>query len=81
MRVKLDLKDIKYSDLEAINNDIWSKEIYTAYDLDKLLDVFVYDSWGTCVKYIKMVYLFKLGVMIGKREERARKKRINTKVS
>lgn len=81
MRVKLDLKDIKYSDLEALYEDIGCEEIYTAYDLDKLLDVFADDSWGTYVKYIKMVYLFKLGVMIGKREERARKKRINTKVS
>lgn len=81
MRVELDLKDIKYSDLEVIYNNIGSVEICTAYDLDKLLDVFADDSWGTLDKYIKMVYMFKLGVMIGKREERARKKKINTKVS
>ena len=55
MRVKLDSKKIKSSDLEVIYNNIGSVEIYTAYDLDKLLDVFANDSWGTLDKYIKMV--------------------------
>jgi len=73
MRVELDSKKIKSSDLEVIYNNIGSVEIYTAYDLDKLLDVFADDSWGTLDKYIKMVCLFKLGVMIGKREERAKR--------
>lgn len=73
MRVELDLKDIKSNDLEAINNDIGSVEILTAQRLSKILDKYVKSDWGIAIPYIKMVHLFKLGVMIGKREERAKR--------
>lgn len=81
MKVELDLKKIKSNDLEAIANSIGSVEILTAQRLSKILDKYIESDWGTCAEYIKMVYLFKLGLMIDKREERARKKKINTKVS
>ena len=81
MRVELDLKDIKYSVLEAINNDISCGEIYEAEALSEILDKYITSGWGVCIPYFKMVYSFRLGVILGKREERARKKKINTKVS
>ena len=81
MRVKLDLKKIKISDLEALYKDISCGEIYEAANLSKILDKYIESDWGVGIPYLKMVYMFKLGVMIGKRQERARKKRINTKVS
>lgn len=77
MRVELDLKKIKSSDLEAVNKDISCGEIYIAANLSKILNKYIKGDWGSGTEYIKMVYMFKLGVMIVKREERA--KRNNTK--
>lgn len=73
MRVELDLKKIKSSDLEAISNNIGSKEIYAGHDLNKVLDEFVNNVWENWAESVKMVYMFKLGAMIGKREERAKR--------
>ena len=73
MRVELDLKKIKSNDLEAIANSIRGIEILTAQRLSKILDKYIESDWETCAEYIKMVCLFKLGLMIGKREERAKR--------
>lgn len=73
MRVELDLKKIKSSDLEAINKDINVREIFTIQSLNKILNKRII-GYGENSIYIKMVYLFKLGVMLGKREEREKKK-------
>lgn len=77
MRVELDLKKIKSSDLEAVNKDISCGEIYIAANLSKILNKYIKGDWGSGTEYIKMVYMFKLGLIMGKREERA--KRNNTK--
>ena len=73
MRVELDLKKIKSSDLDAAYMDINCGEIYEAEALNEILDKYIESDWGIAIPYIKMACLFKLGVMLGKREERARR--------
>ena len=73
MRVELDLKKIKISDLEALYKDISCGEIYEAANLSKILDKYVESDWGVGIPYLKMVYSFRLGLIMGKREERAKR--------
>ena len=73
MRVELDLKKIKSNDLEAIANSIRGIEILAAQRLSKILDKYIESDWGVGIPYLKMVYMFKLGLMMGKREERAKR--------
>ena len=70
----LNVENINKSDLEAINKDIYSYEILEAQELSKILDKYIID-WGKETNYLKMVYLYRLGVMAGKRAERERRKR------
>lgn len=77
MRVKLDSKKIKSSDLEALYKYTSCGEINEAANLSKILNKYIKGDWGSGTEYIKMVYMFKLGLIMGKREERA--KRNNTK--
>lgn len=74
MRVELDSKKIKSSDLEALYKDISCGEIYEAEALSEILDKYIKGDWGSSTEYIKMVYSFRLGVMLSKREEREKKK-------
>lgn len=74
MRVELDSKKIKSSDLEALYEDISCEEIYEAEALSEILDKYIGSGWGVCIPYLKMVYSFRLGVMLSKREEREKKK-------
>lgn len=73
MRVELDSKKIKSSDLEALYEDIGCGEIYEAEALSEILDKYIGSGWGVCIPYLKMVYSFRLGVILGKREERAKR--------
>lgn len=73
MRVKLDSKKIKSSDLEALYKDISCGEIYEAANLSKILNKYIKGDWGSGTEYIKMVYMFRLGLIMGKREERAKR--------
>lgn len=73
MRVELDSKKIKSSDLEALYKDISCGEIYEAEALSEILDKYITSGWGVCIPYLKMVYSFRLGVILGKREERAKR--------
>lgn len=68
----LNVENINKSDLEAINKDIYICEILEAQELSKILDKYIID-WGKGTNYLKMVYLYKLGVMAGKRAERERR--------
>lgn len=70
----LNVENINKSDLEAIKKDIYIDEILEAQELSKILDKYIID-WGEGTNYLKMVYLYKLGVMAGKRAERERRKR------
>ena len=72
----LNVENINKSDLEAIKKDIYIDEILEAQELSKILDKYIID-WGKGTNYLKMVYLYKLGVMAGKRAERERRKRVN----
>lgn len=73
MRVELDLKKIKSSDLEALYKDIGCEEIYEAEALSEILDKYITSDWGVWIPYFKMVYMFRLGLIMGKREERAKR--------
>ena len=73
MRVELDSKKIKSSDLEALYKDISCGEIYEAANLSKILNKYIKGDWGSGTEYIKMVYMFRLGLIMGKREERAKR--------
>ena len=73
MRVELDSKKIKSSDLEALYKDISCGEIYEAEALSEILDKYITSGWGVCIPYLKMVYMFRLGLIMGKREERAKR--------
>ena len=73
MRVELDLKKIKSSDLEALYEDIGCEEIYEAEALSEILDKYITSGWGVWIPYFKMVYMFRLGLIMGKREERAKR--------
>lgn len=73
MRVELDSKKIKSSDLEALYKDISCEEIYEAANLSKILNKYIKGDWGSGTEYIKMVYMFRLGLIMGKREERAKR--------
>lgn len=70
----LNVENINKSDLEAIKKDIYTYEILEAQELSKILDKYIID-WGKGTNYLKMVYLYKLGVMAGKRAERERRER------
>lgn len=70
----LNVENINKSDLEAIKKDIYTYEILEAQELSKILDKYIID-WGKGTNYLKMVYLYRLGVMAGKRAERERRKR------
>lgn len=70
----LNVENINKSDLEAIKKDIYTDEILEAQELSKILDKYII-NWGKGTNYLKMVYLYKLGVMAGKRAERERRKR------
>lgn len=70
----LNVENINKSDLEAIKKDIYTYEISEAQELSKILDKYIID-WGKGTNYLKMVYLYRLGVMAGKRAERERRKR------
>lgn len=72
----LNVENINKSDLEAIKKDIYICEILEAQELSKILDKYIMD-WGGRTKYLKMVCLYKLGVIDGKRAERERRKRVN----
>lgn len=74
MRVELDLTKIKIEDLEAAYEDISCGEIYEAEALSEILDKYIGSGWGVCIPYLKMVYSFRLGVMLSKREERNKRK-------
>ena len=74
MRVELDLTKIKIEDLDAAYKDISCEEINEAEALSEILDKYIGSGWGICKSYLKMVYLFRLGVMLSKREEREKKK-------
>ena len=74
MRVELDLKKIKSSDLDVAYMDINCREINEAEALNEILDKYIGSGWCVCIPYLKMVYLFRLGVMLGKREERKRRR-------
>lgn len=74
MRVELDLTKIKIEDLEAAYKDISCGEINEAEALSEILDKYIGSGWGICIPYLKMVYSFRLGVMLSKREEREKKK-------
>lgn len=73
MRVELDSKKIKSSDLEALYKDISCGEIYEAEALSEILDKYIGSGWGVGIPYLKMVYMFRLGLIMGKREERAKR--------
>ena len=73
MRVELDSKKIKSSYLEALYKDISCGEIYEAANLSKILNKYIKGDWGSGTEYIKMVYMFKLGLIMGKKEERRKK--------
>lgn len=73
MRVELDSKKIKSSDLEALYKDISCGEIYEAANLSKILNKYIKGDWGSGTEYIKMVYMFRLGLIMGKREERTKR--------
>lgn len=73
MRVELDSKKIKSSDLEALYKDISCGEIYEAANLSKILNKYIKGDCGSGTEYIKMVYMFRLGLIMGKREERAKR--------
>ncbi len=72
----LNVENINKSDLEAIKKDIYTYEISEAQELSKILDKYIID-WGKGTNYLKMVYLYKLGFMAGKRAERERERRMN----
>ena len=72
----LNVENINKSDLEAIKKDIYTYEILEAQELSKILDKYII-NWGKGTNYLKMVYLYRLGVMAGKRAERERRKRVN----
>ena len=69
----MDSKKIKSSDLEALYKDISCGEIYEAANLSKILNKYIKGDWGSGTEYIKMVYMFRLGLIMGKREERAKR--------
>lgn len=73
MRVELDSKKIKSSDLEALYKDISCGEIYEAEALSEILDKYIKGDRDSVTEYIKMVYMFRLGLIMGKREERAKR--------
>lgn len=70
----LNVENINKSDLEAIKKDIYICEILEAQELSKILDKYII-NWGEGTNYLKMIYLYKLGVIEGKRAERERRKR------
>ena len=72
----LNVENINKSDLEAIKKDIYTYDILGAQELSKILDKYII-NWGKGTNYLKMIYLYKLGVMAGKRAERESRKRMN----